>query len=142
MRDFIDWGKCKEEFVRDSEKDPAKINSLIKTAEGRLAFLKSVPYSSERVSFLVEGYYEAIKELLTALLLSHGLRSKNHQCLITYFYKNYPSHEGDAYLIGEMSYLRNRLNYYGEQISPLFYEKNKERIEKIILIIKQLIELK
>ena len=96
-------------------------------------------HNAEATVYGVENV-EAIKELLTALLLFKGLRSKNHQCIITYFYKNYPHYEGDAYLIAEMNYLRNRLNYYGEQISPLFYEKNKERIEKIVLIIRELIE--
>ncbi len=139
MRDFMDWTICKEDFVKEVEKDPAKIHALIITADARITFLKSRTFSATQVSFLVEGYYEAIKELLTALLLSKGLRSKNHQCLITYFYKNYPQHEGEAHLIAEMSYLRNRLNYYGEQISPLFYEKNKERFDKIVTLIKKLI---
>lgn len=136
----MDWGFCKKEFIKNVEKDSAKIVSLIKTADARIAFLKSAPFSLTQVSFLVEGYYEAIKELLTALLLSKGLRSKNHQCLIAYFYKNFPTYEGEAYLIAEMSYLRNRLNYYGEQIPPQFYEKNKERFDKIISIIKKIIE--
>ncbi|MBI5072816.1 hypothetical protein HZA99_03280 [Candidatus Woesearchaeota archaeon] len=139
MRDFMDWTTCKEDFVREAEKDPSKIQSLIKMADARVKFLKSVPFTPEQTSFLVEGYYEAIKELLTALLLSKGLRSKNHQCLITYFYKNYPQHEAEAYLIAEMNYARNRLNYYGEQIPSAFYEKNKEKFEKVIFIVKGLI---
>ena len=136
----MDWTLCKEDFVKEVEIDPAKIQSLVKTANSRIAFLKSTTFSPGHTSFLVEGYYEAIKELLTALLLTKGLRSKNHQCLITYFYKNYPQHEGEAYLIAEMSYLRNRLNYYGEQISPAFYEKNKELVEKIVVKIKNMID--
>ena len=139
MSYFMDWSQCKKDFIKEVEIDPAKIESLVKTANARITFLKNSTPSFEQISFLVEGYYEAIKELLTALLLSKGLRSKNHQCLITYFYKNYPAYEGEAYLIVEMNYLRNRLNYYGEQISPAFYDKNKDQFDKIAILIKRLI---
>ena len=138
----MNWGKCKEEFVKNVEVDLSKINALIKTADARIEFLKSAAFSDEKISFLVEGYYEAIKELLTALLLSKGLRSKNHQCLITYFYKNYPNYEAEAYLIAEMNYYRNRLNYYGEQIPSAFYEKNKDQFERVVTKIKKIIENK
>lgn len=139
MRDFMDWNECKQDFIKGVEKDPAKIAAIIKMVDSRIRFLKNAPLLPEQISFFVEGYYEAIKELLTALLLSKGLRSKNHQCLITYFYKNYPHYEAEAYLIAEMNYLRNRLNYYGEQIPSVFYEKNKDRFDNIIEIIKKII---
>jgi len=75
---------------------------------------------------------------LTALLLKKGLISKNHQCLISFFYTNYKEYEMEANLIAEMCYLRNRLDYYGEKIDFGFYDKNKEKFEKIIKLLEKL----
>ncbi len=75
-----------------------------------------------------------------ALLLKGGMKSKNHQCLITYFYKKYPNYEFETNLISQLNYLRNRLNYYGEQIDPAFYEKNKEEVIKLIKLLIQIVE--
>lgn len=138
MTDIMDWKECEEDFIRQVEADKEKIGSVIETAESRLKFLKSLQADNDNVSFIVEGYYEVIKELLVALLLSKGLRSKNHQCLISYFYHKYPEYEAEAYLIAQMSYLRNRLDYYGENIDFAFYEKNKEEFDKTVELLKRL----
>ncbi len=137
---FMDWIECEDKFVREVEIDQDKIESIIQTAESRLNFIKNNKTTKENASFIVEGYYEIIKELLIALLLSKKLRSKNHKCLITYFYRNYPEHEEQAYLVSQMSYYRNRLEYYGEQISMEFYEKNKIEFENIIRILKNILK--
>lgn len=140
MRDLMDWNRCKEDFIREIEVDKEKIDSIMEIAELRLKLFKKIPIDKDSVPFIVESYYEIIKELLTALLLSQGLRSKNHQCLISYFYHKYPDYEAEAHLIHQMSYLRNRLNYYGESIELDFYEKNKLEFESIIKILKGLIK--
>ena len=67
------------------------------------------------------------------------LEQKNHQCLISYFYKNHSNYEREAFLISQMSFFRNRLDYYGEDIPMEFYTKNKEEFEKIIAILLNLI---
>ena len=142
MRDIMNWGLCREKFVKNIEVDAEKVASVVEAAKSRINHIKSIAASKENVSFIVEGHYEAIKELLVALLLSNGLRSKNHQCLISYFYKNYPDYEAEANLISQMSYLRNRLDYYGEQIDFGFYEKNKEEFDNIANLLIGLIEKK
>lgn len=143
MIDIIDWGECKRKFIRKVEIDPSRINSLLKTSKLRLKDIKERNVTDENVSFVIEGYYEIIKELLIALLLSHGYRSKNHQCLISFFYKSYSKYEPEAFLISQLSLFRNRLNYYGELIDFGFYEKNKKEFNNIIdLLIKLISKLK
>ena len=139
MVDIMDWAKCEREFIRRVEVDKARINSIVKKAIQRLNRAKDTKVNLETVSFVVEDYYEVIKELLVAYLLKNGLRSKNHQCLISFFYKENPNHEKEAYLISQMSFFRNRLNYYGEDIPMEFYQRNKEDFDGIIKLIKQLI---
>lgn len=140
MNDVMSWKECQGNFIRKVEPDKEKINSITKTAELRVNYLKKIAVNKDTVSFIVEGYYEVIKELLVALLLVNGLRSKNHQCLISFFYHKYPDYEAESYLISQMSYLRNRLDYYGEVIEKEFYEKNKQEIEEIINLLKELIK--
>ena len=112
----MEWKECEKEFIRHIEVDKEKIKSILKLVNARINFIKSITPNKDNVSFIVENYYESIKELLVALLLKNGLRSNNHQCLITYFYKNYPNYEYEANVILQMSYARNRLEYYGEPI--------------------------
>lgn len=142
MRDIMDWGLCREKFIKNVEADTEKAASIVEAAKSRIRHVKGIAVNNDNASFIVEGYYEAIKELLVALLLSKGLRSKNHQCLISYFYKNYLDYEAEANLISQMSYLRNRLDYYGEQIDFGFYEKNKVEFDNIANLLIGLIEKK
>lgn len=135
----MDWNHCEKNFIKKVEVDGERIKSIVKKAFQRLKRARNTKINLETISFVVEDYYEVIKELLVAYLLKNGLRSKNHQCLITYFYRNNPDYEKEAYLISQMSFFRNRLNYYGDDIPMEFFEKNKEDFESIIKIIKSLI---
>lgn len=137
---FMQWSECQRHFIRNIELDNEKIKSIVKLAVNRLNFIKPIKVDKNNISFIVEAYYEIIKELLIALLLKKGLRSQNHQCLISYFYINYPKYEFEANLILQMSYLRNRLEYYGESIDIGFYNKNKENIFSIINLIKNIVD--
>ena len=122
----MSWKVCERGFIRNVEVDEERVKSLVKKALQRLNRAKSTDINLENVSFVVEDYYEVIKELLVAYLLKNGLKSKNHQCLISYFYKMNQDYEKEAYLISQMSFFRNRLGYYGEDIPMEFYKDNKE----------------
>jgi len=138
----MNWGECERNFVRSVERDEERIKSIIKKAMQRLERAKNTGISLDNVSFVVEDYYEVIKELLTSYLLKNGLRSKNHQCLISYFYKENPDCEKEAVLIQQMSFFRNRLSYYGEDIPMEFYEDNKDNFERIIKLLRRKLENK
>jgi len=136
---MMDWQECEKEFIREAEIDHSRIKSIIDRALQRKKVVDSIVIDETTVSFVIEGYYEVIKEMLVAYLLKNGLRSKNHQCLISYFYLKNPQCESEANLISRMSYYRNRLNYYGETIPLRFYSKNKEDILEIIALLKNII---
>src|SRR3989344_6027865 len=137
--EIMSWNECERNFIRKVEEDKERIKSIVKKSKDRLKRARKTKISLENVSFVVEDYYEVIKELLVAYLLKNGLRSRNHQCLISYFYKKNPEYEKESYLISQMSFFRNRLEYYGEDTPMSFYEKNKKEFEKIIKIIENLI---
>lgn len=135
----MDWNQCEREFIRRVEPDAEQIKSIISKARQRLKRARETKVTEEAVSFIVEDYYEVIKELLVAYLLRAGLRSKNHQCLISYFLKKHPQYEQEAVLMTQMSFFRNRLDYYGESVPLDFYQKNKTEFEQIITLLEKLL---
>jgi len=137
---IMNWNECEKNFIREVEIDTERIESIKKKALKRLERARS-PFKDD-VSLAVEDYYEVVKELLIAYLLKFGIRSKNHQCLISFFYKNNPELETEANLIQQMSFYRNRLDYYGEDIPVSFYEKNKKEFESIIELLIKKVEVK
>ena len=138
--DIMSWSECENNFIRKVEVDNERVQSVKNKALQRLRRAESTNVDLENVSFVVEDYYEVIKELLVAYLLKNGLRSKNHQCLISYFFKENKNYEKEAYIIQQMSFFRNRLNYYGEDIPMNFYSTNKDDFDKIIKLILSLLE--
>lgn len=136
---LMDWDLCENQFIRKVEIDEERIKSILNMAEARIKVVRLMRDKKENSSFIVEGYYETIKELLVAYMLKHGLRSKNHQCLITFFYRNNKECEFEANLISQLSFFRNRLDYYGEQIPEEFYKKNEKNFEGVIKLIRNLI---
>ena len=131
----MNWRVCERDFIKRVEPDRERIDSIKKMAIKRFEKLKRDKFKEDEISFLVEGYYEVIKELLVAYLLKEGMRSKNHQCLITYFYKTHPELENEVDLIGQMSFFRNRLGYYGEKVPEEFYNNRKGDFDKIVKIL-------
>ena len=140
MNNLMSWGSCKREFIRKVEVDLDRVESIRKTALLRLSRARGTKVDGENVSLIVEDYYEVIKELLVAYLLKSGMRSKNHQCLISYFTKENPDLEKESILISQMSFFRNRLGYYGEMIPVKFYKEKKEDFERLVSILFELIK--
>ena len=107
MKKVIDWKLCEKSFIRRVEIDLERIESLEKVVLIRLDRARKTRVTSENVSLVVEDYYEVIKELLVAYLLKNGIRSQNHQCLISYFAKENPKLEAETILISQMSFFTN-----------------------------------
>ena len=139
MNELMSWEECKKDFIRKVAVDPEKISSLVEMAQKRLKFVKSIKVTEENASFLFDDYYEIIKELLIALMLKKGMRSKNHQCLFTFFTKEF-DYDAEVNIIKQMSFLRNRLDYYGEPIEYAYFQENYKSFENIIDLLLQLIK--
>lgn len=137
--EIMDWNYCLRTFVRRVEPDSNRIRSLRKRVRQRLDRAQKTEVTEDTVSLLVEDYYEVIKELLVCYLLQKGFVSKNHQCLISFFYQSNPEREMESMLIRRMSYFRNRLLYYGEEIPKEFYANNIYKIEKIVSLLESLL---
>jgi len=136
----MSWEECNNSYIRRVSIDNDKISSVITMARLRWEFLKSLNVTPKNVSFVFEGYYEVIKELLLALMLKKGMRSKNHQCLFTFFAREYTMYEAEVNVISQMNYLRNRLDYYGEPVNLVYFEENYKSFEEIIELLLTLLK--
>ena len=73
-----------DEIFRIS-RNPIRAKALKELALDRLDDIKN-----EKKSYKIIGeYYEIIKELITALMYSNGLKTLSHKALIYYLEKNY-----------------------------------------------------
>ena len=139
MKKIMDWNQCLEDHIKKVKPDNEKINSIIKMCSIRLKVLKQIKIDEETASVIASDYYEIIKELLTALLLKNGLKSDNHECLISFFKQKFPEYEYEANIIHQLKNIRNRVSYDGVFVKKGYIDINKLEFEHIIKLLKKLL---
>ncbi len=140
MREAMPWKRCMKEHIRQVEPDPAKIASIRRMCGVRLRVLRQMELDEETASLAAADYYEIIKELLTALLLRHGLKSDNHECLVSFFRGHYADHEYEAAAILQLKDVRNRVTYDGVFVRKDYVERNRLEFEGIIELLDTLLD--
>lgn len=140
MKEVMDWQICLDEHIKKITPDLEKIKSIIKMAEIRLEVINQIKLDDRNASVLATDYYEIIKELLVALLIKNGLKSDNHECLISFFKKQFPNYEYEASLIYQLKEARNRISYDGVFIKEDYIKTNKLEFEHIIDLLKKLLK--
>ena len=113
--------------------DKERARSLIKLASLRYGKIKTFDEEKES-SLIIEGYYEAAKELITAVLFIDGYKTLSHKDLIEYLSLNYKGYfsELDINLLDQLRKYRNNIVYYEIFIEPSYIKRNKEQIYEII----------
>jgi uncharacterized protein (UPF0332 family) len=107
----MNFNLCQKHYLKRIFIDKDKIKSMLKIVNNRLNFIKEVKNKKQYSSIICEQYYEIIKELLIALLISHGFKSKNHECLISFFKHSFPEYEYESIIIYNLKIKRNKLDY-------------------------------
>lgn len=125
--------------IKNVQKDFEKVTGLVKVAKARIKALKQIKIDEQTSTIIIEQYYESIKELLTALLLANGKKSKNHEKLIEYFKKHY-DYKYESQIIEELRKYRNKINYEGIFVKPEYLKKNKLEFNHIFSVIAELVE--
>ncbi|HLD05323.1 MAG TPA: hypothetical protein VJG90_06405 [Candidatus Nanoarchaeia archaeon] len=139
MKEIMDYDTCQKEHLRKIQPDLDKVNSILKVIKARLKTIQQIQKDEETTSIIVTDYYEVTKELLTALLLKNGLKSDNHECLISFFKTNYPKYDYEAYAIHQLKNIRNRINYDGLFVDPSYLTQNELEFIHIIELLQELI---
>ena len=138
----MSWTECSAHHLRTVEIDEGKVQSILKLGAVRLRVVNLIPLDMETASVIAEHFYEIIKELLTALLLLHGLKSDNHECLIAFFQKTYPDQEYEVKVLYDLKIIRNKIDYEGLFVDKEYIERNKLEFIHIISFIQAKIQEK
>lgn len=111
---------------------------LISLAEHRISFWGSIKQKAEPYpSLSLEGHYEIIKELCTAILALDGWKALDHECMFTYLKYQKPELEVDFDYILELKDTRNAIDYRGVMVSNETWENNALKISLTINALKE-----
>ena len=131
-----------EKDIREVAKDLEMAESLLKMMSVRLNSIKKLNLEEE-TSLIVEGYYEVIKEAVTAIMAIDGKKTISHEALIIYlnkFYKEFDDYE--ISFVDELRKLRNKINYKGFFVNKNYLERNDLEIRNIIKKLMNIIKEK
>jgi len=134
------WDDCLEYKVKKVKENPEQAKALLQLAQRRLESIKK-RRKDEYPQFLIESYYEAIKELISALLAIHGYKSYSHECLVSFINEYYPDFLDDFQLhfLDSLRKLRSDIQYRGRDVADDYLKRNITTIENIIQILTDLI---
>jgi len=131
----------KERIIIGDEKDQDRAKNLLNKAELRKEFW-SKRYDKKYDFLAVEGYYEMIKELLTALINLEGFKSSNHECLVGFFNENFKEYDYEVEIIDTLRKVRNTIDYRGIYTNEDYLKNNKLEFEHIIKLLEKIIKSK
>ena len=136
MEKFVNWEECLElEYAKKSKSNSEYTNSLLKMADDKLVFVKSLKIDDKNSSFVFTNFYDCIRMLCEALILKKGYKIYNHKC-ITQFLKVVLKEEKSSRVFDACRIIRNRVSYYGKTISRSEAEKRIADIQSVYNILK------
>ncbi len=138
---MLEWDERSEQVSRISpDKEKAKsLLQIIALREKNIRTMRSTEFST----LIIEGYYEIIKELITALLSIYGWKTISHEMLIGYLAKFYTEFsQSELYIINQLRKTRNDIAYRGAIIKPEYLTRNKDIIISIIDKLKRIVQTK
>jgi len=128
------------QLIETGDKDKALAKELLKLAEHKQNFWNEAKLEEKYPSLYLEGHYEIIKELCTAILALDGWKALNHECLFSYLKEQKQQLELDFEYLLELKDTRNAIDYRGTKISPETWQKNKLKIQLTIKTLKEHIQ--
>lgn len=135
---IIPWSKCKL-MVHHQILDLNRLQSLLNVAKQRMKFIKSVQVSEDNVSDLLDGHFRVIEILLSALMLKHGLQTRNYQTKVSFFAHYFSFYEKEAAVIKEIGVCMDSLYNNGEFVQSKFYYKHIANVDLTIQLLMYLL---
>ena len=119
---------------------PANVLAL---AEHRETFWNSVQDKAVLFpSLFIEGHYEIIKELCTAILALKGWKATNHECLFLYLENKESSLNVDWDYLLKLKDIRNSIDYRGTMVSAELWKENEAKITFTVTELKRYLQEK
>lgn len=128
------------ELIETGDKDKGLASEILILAEHREQFWKEVKLEEKYPSLYIEGHYEIIKELATAIFALDGWKAVNHECLFAYLQEKKQELELDWNYLFELKDIRNAIDYRGIKVNPKIWKQNKLKIEITINTLKEYVK--
>jgi len=136
----VKWRECLKHKVKKIKPDRERAVSLQKLAAKRQKSIER-RRNTEEPEFLIEDYYEVIKELITAILAVKGYKSYSHECLISYLEEKQSEIEAsELKMIDQLRQTRNDLLYRGTPVAKGLLKRREKEIRKVIEKLKTILE--
>jgi len=137
--------------MKEWDEDSDQASKITPDKERAISLLKLVQLREKDIDskkeeftiLIVEGYYEIIKELITAVMSVDGYKTLSHELLVGYlarFYREFSSAE--IHLIDQLRKTINDIAYRGIIINPEYLKRNKNNILATISKLKHLVSRK
>jgi len=139
-RKEFDYCIKENELIETGLKDKAMAKELLTLTEHKEQFWKEVKKANKYPSMYIEGHYEIIKELCSAILALDGWKALNHECLFSYIKNKKQDLELDFGYLLELKDTRNAIDYRGIRVSYELWKNNRLKIEIIIKTLKDYIK--
>jgi hypothetical protein len=138
MRETFSECIDKNHLLETGVPDTDMAQELVALAAHKQQFWESVKAKAKEFpSLFLEGHYEIIKELATAVLLIDGWKALNHECLFAYLKQKKQDLELDFDYLLQLKDIRNSIDYRGVKVSYSIWQQNELKID---LTIKRLQE--
>lgn len=141
-REIMPWDECISGHIKNISKDRDKAKSILKMANLRIEFWSDLKSDAKYTSIAVDGYYEIIKELLTALMYLEGYKSDNHECLVSFLRYKYPELSYEVGVIHQLKAVRNDIDYKGFFVNADYLKRNKLEFRHIIETLQRILKEK
>ena len=116
------------------------------------SILKMISLLEERIriqnrtkmtALIISDYYEVIKELITAVLLTDGYKTLSHKDLIDYINLNYKKfNSNEISILDDLRILRNKITYEGFMTDFSYLKRNEVFFKNIINKLKNILNRK
>lgn len=136
-----EWEEHSEDVSRISP-DKEKAKSLLQVVSLREKNINAMN-PDEFATLIVEGYYEIIKELITAIMSIDGWKTTSHELLVGYlakFYKEFS--QAEICVVDQLRKTRHDISYRGVAIKQGYLPRNRDTILKILNKLKQIVQRK
>lgn len=127
--------------MRQIQPDKQKAKSLLQMAEITLQRIYETDIT-KYPSNVLKDYYDVIHSILEAILYNIGKKTSGegaHEQLISEVCHIYKIPDQYFIFMQDLRHIRNRIAYEGFSIESSYVLRNKEKIEKIIVVLKQVV---
>jgi len=136
VRNFEDY--LEKGIAKRQSPDKLRAKSLFEESKKEyqiiLDYIRKDCISKDNANFIIKSLYDVFMEIIRAKMLSQGFNSSGHGAheAEVAFLRKIGFSEEEIEFADKLRYFRNKILYYGKQLTPGFAKKVIEFLEKAV----------